>query len=69
MNVKPKRWWGEERLRTVPATGAFVLECEVISPPSSRGKTVYLILDTEETTLLLKDLRDQAIADRSVPMS
>jgi hypothetical protein len=65
MNIRPKRWLHDGALRTTPSGDKFfILECEAISPPSSVGRTVYLWLDVEETTDLLKELRGKAIADR-----
>jgi hypothetical protein len=63
MNVKPKHYLGlkDQHLRTIGAEkGWVVLECEIISPPSSEGKTVYAFFDPDDVTAALLEFRDAA---------
>lgn len=64
MNVKPKRYLGGEmQAHSVPPL--FYLECEVTSPPSRVGQSVTLVLDVEDSTKLLLELRDHGRSVRS----
>lgn len=65
MNVTPRLTLDGE-LRTIPATDFLVIECEVSSPPSAKGKTVYACFDVETTTKLVIAAREAAIHHRSV---
>lgn len=67
MNVVPKQQGGA--LLIVPAKDHFVMECVATAPPSSKGRTVYLVLDSEHVTRVLLALREDAIAARSTPMT
>lgn len=59
-----------ETVLVVPSdTKELVLECEVISPPSAIGRTVYLKVSSEQLPAVLKAARDAAILERSQPMS
>ena len=62
MNIVPKHPLHDETaLVTIPSDkGMFVLECEVIDPPSLTSRPVYLFLDDEEVTALLLELRHSA---------
>lgn len=70
MNVRPKRYpLLPERLKVIYGTDNInAIECEVIHPPSQKGRTVYLFLDVEDTTDLLRELRGMAIDARTKPM-
>lgn len=68
MNVVPKKTYDGE-LVVVPAVGHYVMECVVTSPPSSAGRTVYLVLADEDVTTVLLSLRESAIAARSTPIA
>lgn len=46
------------------AAGDVLIECRAGHPPSAEGRTVYLRLDPEMVTLMLRTLRDVAIAAR-----
>lgn len=48
--------------------GTVVIECELYSPPSMKGRTVYVAFQDEDLTDALKVLRDAAIYARSKPM-
>ena len=53
----------------IPAPrGTVVLECEIRSPKSSAGRTVYVFFTDKDLTDALKVLRDGAIYARSQPM-
>lgn len=59
-------------LKVIPVreadTYALVFECEIMEPPSSKGKTIYVYFQDEDVTDALKALRDEAIKARSKPM-
>lgn len=78
MNVRPKRHptYGfdpdqpkisfEGKLKMI--YGDFlVIECEVYSPPSAEGRTVYVFLDDDDVTMLLQECRDAARRHRTKP--
>lgn len=68
MNVVPRHWELHETpdLRVIPSPpGHLVIECEVVRPPSSKGRTVYVHFDPEDVTRLVKEARSAAIAARS----
>lgn len=44
------------------------IECEVTSPPSMKGRTVYLRLPQEQIPAVLKAARSTAIKARSAPL-
>jgi len=67
MNVVPKKRYDGE-LIVVPAVGHHVMECVVTSPPSSAGRTVYVVLSDEDVTAVLLSLRESAIQARSKSM-
>jgi hypothetical protein len=64
MNIKPKRYITGGLKTVIPEKGWVVLECEVISPKSSEGKTVYAYFDPQDVTDALLLLRDAAIRSR-----
>lgn len=68
MNVVPKKTF-LGKLILVPAVGYYVMECVVTSPPSSNGRTVYLVLSDEDVTTALLSLRESAIHARSKSMT
>lgn len=72
MNIVPRLWQlsgNEEELRVVPAPpGHLVIECEVISPPSSARRTVYVHFTPENVTRLVREARSAAIQARNTPM-
>lgn len=63
MIVRPKRHLdGEIRFHY----GDFLaIECEVINPPSARGRSVSVFLDVDDVTKLLLELRSAATRHRS----
>lgn len=71
MIVKPRHY---ELMDDRPIREAYgpsdtlILECEVIEPPSSRGRKVMVWLDPEDVTKVLLLARESAIAARSKPM-
>lgn len=66
--VRPRRWSDGTLKPTLP--GDFLgIECEVMNPPSARGRTVYVFLDEADVTDLIKELRDEAVRNRSKAMS
>ena len=62
MNIVPKRALHDPAaLNVIPSEkGMFVMECEVIDPPSLTSRAVYLFLNDEEVTALLLELRSSA---------
>jgi hypothetical protein len=59
VNVKPKRYALSDK--PVVLYGDFlVIECEVYSPPSTAGRTVYVFLDDDDvsTARVANDLAD-----------
>lgn len=69
MNAKPRLTLTGE-LRTIPARDhMLVIECEVVNPPSSTGRTVYVFFNVEEVPKLIAEARSAAIRARSQPMS
>jgi hypothetical protein len=68
MNVRPKRFPGygstPERLNMLYGD-MLAIECEVYSPPSSEGRTVYVFLDDDDVTMLLRECRDAAKMHRT----
>lgn len=69
MNAKPRTHYDGE-LRIIPADGDYlVIECEIVRPPSSAGRTIYVFFDVEETVKLLAEAKHAAIRARSKPMS
>jgi hypothetical protein len=65
MNVRPKRHLdgGVKMLYG----DMLAIECEVYSPPSSEGRTVYVFLDDDDVTMLLRECRDAASRHRTDP--
>lgn len=61
MNVIPKRYL-DGNIKTIPSTdkGTLVVECEAVNPPSSRGRTVYVIFEAPDVTDVLLLMRDAA---------
>jgi hypothetical protein len=60
--VKPKRYLtGEMKFNY---GDHLAIECEVVNPPSARGRTVYVFLDDADVTDLLLETRDAAIRAR-----
>lgn len=80
MNAKPRRflsgitsdleaeYQGELKLIYAREAGTLVFECEIMNPPSSKGRTVYVYFMDEDLTDALKAMRDEAIRARSQPM-
>lgn len=68
MNVVPKKRAADGSLIVIPAIDHYVLECTVTSPPSSAGRTAYLVLTDEDVTTMLLSLRESAIHARSRSM-
>lgn len=71
MNCIPKRWAHTGDLKSLGWYGdseGIFMECEIVQPPSSSGRTIYVHIRGEEVEWLLKELRDVAIARRSQPM-
>ena len=70
MNVRPKRHPaygdGDDYLKMLYGD-MLVIECEVYSPPSSEGRTVYVFLDDDDVTMLLQECRDAARRHRTDP--
>jgi hypothetical protein len=67
VNLRPKRYLSEKvKLKVIYGSGnpRVVIECDVIHPPSSVGRSAYLFLDDEEVTALLLELREAAIVAR-----
>lgn len=66
MNVTPKRWFDESlrMLASDPRTTGVWFECEVTSPPSSRGRTAYLHIPPSMIADMLLALRAEAIEQR-----
>lgn len=67
MNATPRYWalYTDKDLRCIPAPpGYLIIECEIAQPPSSKGRTVYVIFDPEDVTRLVKEARSVAIASR-----
>jgi hypothetical protein len=69
MKIRPKRYAVLDGLRMIHGPGGSegprrVVECEVVAPPSSEGRTVYLMLDDADVVDLLLDLRDAAVEAR-----
>lgn len=61
MNLVPKRWLHDGKIRTVPGPkGTVIIECEVTDPPSARNKTAHLFLIGEDLTDVFKELRNEA---------
>src|SRR5436190_21666606 len=59
VNIKPKRYSLTDK--PVIHYGDFlVVECEVYSPPSAAGRTVYMFLDDDDVTELLRECRQAA---------
>ena len=65
MIVKPKQHYdGSIKFNY----GDFLaIECEVVNPPSSEGRTVYVFFDDEDVTKVLLELRSAAIRRASAP--
>ena len=62
MIVKPKRHY-DGKVKYIYGD-VLAIECEVINPPSSRGRTVYVFLNDADVTDVLLELRDAAIRAR-----
>jgi len=63
MIVRLKRSYDGSLKPTLP--GDFVgIECEVVNPPSARGRTVWVYLDDRDVTDLLLELRAEATLAR-----
>lgn len=61
MIARVKRWLYNDKPRTTPGQDhSLFIECEIVTPPSSTGRTVHLMLDASDVTALLVDLRDSA---------
>ena len=68
MNVRPKRHGiGDDGELKMLYGDFLVIECEVYSPPSSEGRTVYVFLDDDDVTGLLRECRDAAKRHRTKP--
>ena len=67
MIVRPTRWHDGTLAPTLP--GDYLgIECEVVNPPSARGRKVYVFLDDQDVTDILRELREAAIRARSKTM-
>jgi hypothetical protein len=69
VNLRLRRFaFGERKVRTIPGEGGgdprLAVECEVISPPSAKGRKMYLFLDDADVTDLILELRSYAVAAR-----
>lgn len=64
MNVKPKRYHIDKDKLVMIYGDFLVVECEVYSPPSAEGRTVYVFLDDDDVTGLLGECRAAAIRHR-----
>lgn len=66
MNVRPKRYALSDN--PVIHYGDFlVVECEVFKPESAEGRTVFVFLDDDDVTNLLRECRDAASRHRTNP--
>lgn len=45
----------------------IVIECEIMNPPSSKGKTIYVFFNAEDVTKALLEFRSSARLARSQP--
>jgi len=59
---------GEMRLIYAGEPGTLIFECEIMHPPSSKGRTIYVYFGGDDLTDALKAMRDEAIRVRSQPM-
>jgi len=67
VNVTPKRWLHDDALRLIPCdvrTQGVMVECEVTTPASAKGRTVYLHVPPDMIADLLLALRAEAIEQR-----
>lgn len=62
MNAKPKT--GKAPIYTEDGV-TVVLECEIVQPQSSAGRTVYVFFDPKTVTETLLIMRDAAIYARN----
>ncbi len=67
---KPARYGGSDGVKLVLSDNAtdLWLECEVTSPPSAAGRTVYVRVPQPQVVDVLKAARDAARPARSMPM-
>jgi hypothetical protein len=80
VNAKPRRflsgitsdleaeYQGELKLALAREPGTIIFECEIMYPPSSKGRTIYVYFGGEDLTDGLKAMRDEAIRVRSIPL-
>ena len=65
MNIRPRRLLDGS---IAMLYGDFLaIECEVYSPPSAAGRTVYVFLDDDDVTDLLRECRTAASRHRTDP--
>lgn len=59
--------WGEPVIREIPAGLDFGLyiECEIVHPPSSKGRNITLRIAPDKADAMLRALRDYGIARRN----
>lgn len=57
-----------ESIKMLPSAEDLYIECEVTSPGSWKGRTVYVRIPREQMPAILKTARDSAIRARSKPM-
>lgn len=67
MNAKLKTRFTEKPIVIGDAHGGLWIECEIVDPPSSAGRTVDLHVDASQVTDMLLEFRARAIEQRSVP--
>jgi hypothetical protein len=73
MIAQPRRAFlaaGPETIKIMPSDwpAELVIECEITSPKSMAGRTVYLRVPAEQIPAVLKVARDTAIKARSKPL-
>jgi hypothetical protein len=76
VNAVPARWpWADqddtEDMKPIgwhPGASGIYFECEIVQPPSSKGRRVTVHIRDDEVLWLMKELKDVSIARRSKPM-
>lgn len=71
MQAEPKTWGlsdaPEPMVHWGPAGKYAFIECVITDPPSSKGRTVNVLIEGEMVAQLLLELRSLAVKQRSVP--
>lgn len=69
--IKSWRWPRDERIETAIARvqdGLFI-HCEVVQPPSTKGRKATLWIEPEVADAMLRELRDYGIARRKATIT